>query len=94
MSSSFQTTRINELLLDLVCCLDPGHGHESLPRSVRKYAAALGAHRYLTPMQGDVERGYAGLVEKLAVSGRRMERWLCCYAAMLPACLPATYALS
>lgn len=73
MPGSFQATRTSELLLDLICILDPGHAHERLPRAVAQYGGMLKNHKYLSVMEKDVEKSFAGVCEKLALSGRGKE---------------------
>lgn len=73
MSGSYPAARIKELLLDLICKLDPGHGHEHLHRAVHKYAAALQNHKYLSIIDKDVDKSFTGIREKLAITGRVKE---------------------
>lgn len=73
MSRTFQNTRISELLLDLVCMLDPNHGHDHLARTVKMYAAAVQNHKYLSVMERDVEASFSGICEKIAISSRVKE---------------------
>ena len=76
MSANYQNTRISNLLFDLVCILDHNHGHSNIDKSVKQYSAALRNHRYLTTMDGDVNRSFNGICEKIALSGRKKERYI------------------
>lgn len=99
---SIQTSRrVSELLLDLLCRLEPSpqqqqqqrrrkgggdsNGEEekapvgppsaALSSSLKKYAAVLKKHTYVSPNEAATLRSFDGLVEKLALSGRISDRF-------------------
>jgi hypothetical protein len=85
---SLQTSRrVSELLLDLLCRLEPNPSHSRRPSgglesephadlstSIKKYVGVIKKHTYVTPNEAAILRSFEGVVEKLALSGRKSER--------------------
>jgi hypothetical protein len=85
---SLQTSRrVSELLLDLICRLEPtphrsrrangsseAEPHSDLSSSIKKYAGVLKKHTYVSPNEAAILRSFEGVIEKLALSGRKTDR--------------------
>jgi hypothetical protein len=66
--------RVAQLLLDLICIQDEGHGHKDITAAIKKYKAMLSKHNYMSPNDKAILRSFDGLIEKVALSCRVRER--------------------